>query len=214
MESSARAGNESSGKKSRWLWWFLSGLVLGILATIFLPDLVRPYLPDMFKGENVEISGIVEAKSREADRLLLTIGGDAGAVLVTYTEEIPEMDLLIEPGDSVVLAVREYAPFVEDPSVRRVQKGATVRRSNPARMQNEAAPAEIERRPTPAQTEQQPAQPETDATRELDAPADSEFFREPGAKEDAADEPPDAPAAQDGDGAVAAQQEEGQDDPE
>lgn len=211
MESSARAGNESSGKKSRWLWWFLSGLVLGILGTIFLPDLVRPYLPDMFKGENVEIAGIVEAKSREADRLLLTIGGDAGAVLVTYTQEIPEMDLLIEPGDSVVLAVREYAPFVEDPSVRRVQKGATVRRSEPVRMQNEAEPAAIERRPTPAQADPDPPQTGLDATQETDATPSSEFMREPGVKEDAAAEPPDAPAAEGEDSAVAVQQDDGQD---
>ncbi|MEJ2547752.1 MAG: hypothetical protein P8125_08015, partial [Gemmatimonadota bacterium] len=83
MESSARSGGSATGKKSRWFWWFLGGLVLGILGTVFVPDLVRPYLPDMLKGENVEIAGVVEAKSREADRLLLTIGGDAGAVLVT-----------------------------------------------------------------------------------------------------------------------------------
>jgi len=150
MESSARARGEAADKKSRWLWWFASGLILGVLGTIFLPDLLRPYLPDMLKGENVEIAGVVEAKSREADRLLLTIGGDAGAVLVTYTHEIPEMDLLIEPGDSVVLAVREYAPFVEDPSVRRVQKGNAVQRRQPPRGQADPPPAEIQRRAEPS----------------------------------------------------------------
>ncbi|MGW8283804.1 MAG: hypothetical protein ACWGON_10945, partial [Gemmatimonadota bacterium] len=125
MESSARATQSTSGK-SRWLWWFLSGLALGILGTIFVPDLARPYLPAMMRGENVEISGVVEAKSREPDRLLLTIAGSSGAVLVTYTHQVPEMDLLIEPGDSVILAVREYEPFVQDPSVRRVQKGSSI----------------------------------------------------------------------------------------
>jgi hypothetical protein len=169
MESSARSGGSATGKKSRWLWWFLGGLVLGIIGTIFVPDLVRPYLPDMLKGENVEIAGVVEAKSREADRLLLTIGGDAGAVLVTYTQEIPEMDLLIEPGDSVVLAVREYAPFVEDPSVRRVQKGGAVQRRQPAREQAEPPPSEIERRNAP---------PRPDAADEV--PSDTEFRREIG----------------------------------
>jgi hypothetical protein len=153
MESSARASKEASGG-SKWLWWLLTGLVLGVLGTIFIPDLVRPYLPEMMRGENVEVSGIVEAKSREADRLLLTIAGSSGAVLVTYTRQIPEMDLLIEPGDSVILAVREYAPFVEDPAVRRVQKASSTiqRRAEPAN-QNSA----IERRPkespvTPTQT--------------------------------------------------------------
>jgi hypothetical protein len=157
----------------------VSGLVLGVLGAIFLPDLLRPYLPDMFKGENVEIAGVVEAKSREADRLLLTIDGDAGAVLVTYTHEIPEMDLLIEPGDSVVLAVREYAPFVEDPSVRRVQKGGGSRRSVPARDEDVAAPVEIERRQAPAPTGAK-------ADREPDTPSATESPREPGVVDDSA----------------------------
>lgn len=174
MESSARAGGEAADKKSRWLWWFTSGLILGVLGTIFLPDLLRPYLPDMLKGENVEIAGVVEAKSREADRLLLTIGGDAGAVLVTYTQEIPEMDLLIEPGDSVVLAVREYAPFVEDPSVRRVQKGNAVQRRQPTRGQGDPPPAEIERRPVPSRLDPAAsARPDSEFQQESRPAADS-----------------------------------------
>ena len=109
-------------------------------------------MPEMMRGENVEISGIVEAKSREPDRLLLTIAGSSGAVLVTYTQQIPEMDLLIEPGDSVILAVREYAPFVEDPSVRRVQKGSSTvqRRAEPAAEEQESQSSEIQRREKPA----------------------------------------------------------------
>ena len=176
MESSARSGSESSGK-SRWFWWFLGGILVGVLGTVFLPDLVRPYMPQFLRGENVEISGIVEAKSREADRLLLTIDGSAGAVLVTYTEQIPEMDLLIEPGDSVVLAVHEYAPFVEDPSVRRVQKGGTQRRTvtEPAgQAPAEAVPQQpqVERRQAPVEDVE-----ETDAAQ---PPSDEEFLREIG----------------------------------
>ena len=56
------------------------------------------------------------------------------------------MDLLIEPGDSVVLAVREYAPFVEDPSVRRVQKGGAAQRRQPAGQQADPSEAQVERR--------------------------------------------------------------------
>jgi len=151
MESSARAKKEASNKNP-WLWWLLTGLILGIVGTIFVPDLVRPFMPEMMRGENVEISGIVEAKSREPDRLLLTIAGSSGAVLVTYTDQIPEMDLLIEPGDSVILAVREYAPFVEDPSVRRVQKGSSTvqRRAEPAAAEQESQSSEIQRRSKPA----------------------------------------------------------------
>jgi hypothetical protein len=159
MESSARAGKEASSKNP-WLSWLLTGLALGIVGTIFIPDLVRPFMPAFMRGENVEISGIVEAKSREADRLLLTIAGSSGAVLVTYTKQIPEMDLLIEPGDSVVLAVREYAPFVEDPSVRRVQKGSS-----------------IQRRPIEAAEEQGAEQPEVE--RRAKTPADEVMDLEP-----------------------------------
>ena len=147
MESSARAKTEASGK-SKWPWWFFTGLALGVLGTIFIPDLARPYLPAMMRGENVEVSGIVEAKSREADRLLLTIAGSSGAVLVTYTRQIPEMDLLIEPGDSVILAVREYAPFVQDPAVRRVQKASSTiqRRPEPTAVEQEDQSSAIQRR--------------------------------------------------------------------
>ena len=156
MESSARAAKPAK-KKSPWLTWFLVGLVVGILGTIFVPDLVRPYLPGALRGEGQEISGIVEAKSREPERLLLTIGGEAGAVLVTYTKQVPEIDLLVEPGDSVILAVREYAPFVENPSLRRVQKsgefGRTVRRASPAG--EDTGAGAVQRRPR--------AEEETDA---------------------------------------------------
>jgi hypothetical protein len=152
MESSARAAKPAPNKKSPWLTWFLLGLVAGVLGTLFLPGIVRPYLPGVLRGEGAEVSGIVEAKSREPERLLLTIGGDAGAVLVTFTKQVPEIDLLVEPGDSVVLAVREYAPFVENPSLRRVQKagefGRTVRRAQPAG--EDAESGEIQRREHPA----------------------------------------------------------------
>lgn len=152
MESSARAAKPAPKKKSPWLTWFLLGLVAGVLGALFLPDLVRPYLPGAFRGEGQEVAGVVEAKSREPERLLLTIGGDAGAVLVTYTKQVPEIDLLVEPGDSVVLAVREYAPFIENQSLRRVQKaddfGRTVRRAKPA--DEDAGDGEVQRRERPA----------------------------------------------------------------
>lgn len=180
MESSARPRKEASGK-SKWPWWLLTGLALGILGTIFLPDLVRPYLPEMMRGENVEISGIVEAKSREADRLLLTIAGSSGAVLVTYTHQIPEMDLLIEPGDSVVLAVREYAPFVEDPAVRRVQKASSTiqRRPAPAVVGQENEAAAIQRR-------QKESVGEVMKPDSIGEERDAEFLREIGPADSAA----------------------------
>jgi len=199
MESSARASKEASGG-SKWLWWLLTGLMIGILGTIFVPDLVRPYLPEMMRGENVEVSGIVEAKSREADRLLLTIAGSSGAVLVTYTRQIPEMDLLIEPGDSVILAVREYAPFVEDPAVRRVQKASSAirRRPAPAAVEQENEAAAIERRSKEPANEVMGSEPgadewDTEFDREI-GPADSAAAVVEGEAVSADDQPTDPPS--------------------
>jgi hypothetical protein len=68
-----------------------------------------------------------------------------------------------------VLAVREYAPFVEDPSVRRVQKGGAVQRRQPARELAEPPQSEIERRNSP---------PRSDTADEV--PSNAEFEREIG----------------------------------
>ena len=201
MESSARASKEASGG-SKWLWWLLTGLVLGVLGTIFIPDLVRPYLPEMMRGENVEVSGIVEAKSREADRLLLTIAGSSGAVLVTYTRQIPEMDLLIEPGDSVILAVREYAPFVEDPAVRRVQKASSTiqRRAEPADAEQENEAPAVERRSKDPASEVMRPEPigderDTEFLREI-GPADSSAAEGEAVSADDPPQDPPSPGAQ------------------
>ena len=110
------------GGKGGGMTWLLGGIVVGILGTVFVPRLAAPYLPDTLRGEQKEVAGIVEAKSAEVDRLLLTIGSDSGAMLVTYKKNVPEIDLLIDVGDRVVLVVDEYAPFVDDAKIRRVMK--------------------------------------------------------------------------------------------
>lgn len=110
------------GGKGGGMAWLLGGIVVGILGTIFLPRLAAPYLPEVLRGEQQEVSGIVEAKSAEVDRLLLTVGSEAGAMLVTYTKNVAEIDLLIDVGDSVLLVVDEYAPFIDDARIRRVIK--------------------------------------------------------------------------------------------
>lgn len=110
------------GGKGGRMACLLGGIVAGILGTIFLPRLAAPYLPEVMRGEQQEVSGIVEAKSAEVDRLLLTVGSEAGAMLVTYTKNVAEIDLLIDVGDSVLLVVDEYAPFINDARIRRVIK--------------------------------------------------------------------------------------------
>lgn len=109
-------------KKSRGLGWLLAGVVIGVLGAVFLPDLASPYLPDSLRAERVQVAGVVEAKSTEGDRLLLTVGSEAGATLVTFRDDIARIDLLVSVGDSVRLEVDEYTPFIDDADIRRVMK--------------------------------------------------------------------------------------------
>lgn len=119
-------------KKSRGLGWLLAGVVIGALGAIFLPDLASPYLPDSLRTERVQVAGVVEAKSTEGDRLLLTVGSEAGATLVTFRDDIARIDLLVSVGDSVRLEVDEYTPFIDDADIRRVMKPRDWRVSRPA----------------------------------------------------------------------------------
>ncbi len=41
-------------------------------------------------------------------------------MLVTFTQKVAELDLLLEPGDTVTLITTGYATFVEDPTLDRV----------------------------------------------------------------------------------------------
>lgn len=125
------------GGKGRGMAWLLGGIVVGILGTIFLPRLAAPYLPEVLRGEQQEVAGIVEAKSAEVDRLLLTVGSEAGAMLVTYTKNVAEIDLLIDVGDSVLLVVDEYAPFIDDARIRRVIKRDESDESGPPEVMSE-----------------------------------------------------------------------------
>jgi hypothetical protein len=43
-------------------------------------------------------------------------------VLATFTKRVAEIDLLIEPGDTIALALRSDEPFVDDPQIERVKR--------------------------------------------------------------------------------------------
>lgn len=116
---------EAGGQRGRGggaFGWLIAGVVIGALGAVFLPGLVAPYMPGAFRGERVEVAGVVESKSTEAERLLLTVGSEAGAMLATFRDGIAEIDLLVSVGDSVLLSVDGYAPFVDDARISRVMK--------------------------------------------------------------------------------------------
>ena len=103
--------------------WLLGGLVLGIAGTLLLPPLLRPYLPDSFRGEVEVVTGPILGEERDGDRLLLTIQAEQGALLATFTERVAEINLLVDKGDSITLGVARYEPFVENPTFEGVVKG-------------------------------------------------------------------------------------------
>jgi len=101
---------------------FLVGVALGVAGTVFLPDLLAPYLPQSLRGSEEAVAGLVTAKERQDDKLLLTVDSPSGAVLATFSKKVAEISLLVDEGDSVTLAVHLVEPFVNDPTIRQVQK--------------------------------------------------------------------------------------------
>lgn len=114
-------------KKARRFTFLLVGVVLGVIGTVFVPSLVRPYLPAALRGSDTEIQGSVFKKQLEAGekpRLLLSVDTEQGAVLATFTRKVAEIDMLVDEGDQVSLGVDAYEPFISDPTVSGVRKGS------------------------------------------------------------------------------------------
>ncbi len=123
--SGGRRGGEKRAKRPKRLLIFLAGLALGVAGTLLGPRYLRPYLPDSLKQDSQIIQGPVEGKRLEGEesrRLLLTVRGEQGAVLATFTRRVAEIDLLVAEGDTITLGVEEYRPFIENPEVRGVRK--------------------------------------------------------------------------------------------
>jgi hypothetical protein len=100
----------------------IAGILLGIAGTIYLPDAVRPYLPESFTGKETMVKGIVLTKQRTAKALLLTANTSQGAVLATITKGIDEVDLLVGPGDTIDFTLKTYNPFIYNPKIAKVVK--------------------------------------------------------------------------------------------
>jgi len=103
---------------------FAIGIVVGVGAMTKGPALVAPYLPKSISGQSERIDGEVVRKQREGNRLLVKVATAQGPMLVTFTQKVAELDLLLEPGDRVELITSAYATFVEDPTLERVKRPA------------------------------------------------------------------------------------------
>jgi len=100
----------------------LIGVILGVGAATMGPALVAPYLPTSIGGHSERVEGEVVRKQREGNRLLLKVATAQGPMLVTFTQKVAELDLLLEPGETVTLITTGYATFVDDPTLERVKR--------------------------------------------------------------------------------------------
>ncbi|UCF20772.1 MAG: hypothetical protein JSU87_05020 [Gemmatimonadota bacterium] len=108
--------------KRQTLVSFTVGFILGIVAALVAQPLLGDRLPEAVTGKRQLVAGVVSAKQREGDRLLLTVNTPLGATLVTFQKRVAEISLLVERGDSLTLALGAYQPFLEDPQITRVAK--------------------------------------------------------------------------------------------
>ena len=68
------------------------------------------------------IEGQVIGKQREQGHVLLKVQTEEALILATFTKKVPEIDLLVEQGDSISLALANTGPFVDDPVIERVMR--------------------------------------------------------------------------------------------
>lgn len=183
---------------------FLAGvLVGGVLVALFRP-LIEPAVRSVLNIEEASTEGRVVAKRVQGERLLLTVDGEEGTVLATFTERVPEIDLLVEEGDQLRLGIDRYEPFVEDPDVLAVRKSEFQDQDRRAeRGPEEAPPGEPPGEPEPADREAARYQPEPETGPEPTEPEpepvpvdpfDPEEPEEPEEDPEEEEEPPPPPA--------------------
>jgi small basic protein len=99
----------------------LVGVILGVVGTLKFPSWAEPYLHARFGPPTHTVEGQVTKKLREADRVLLRVQVDHALVLATFTKKVPEVDLLVQEGDTITLSLPRTRPFVEDPVIEAVK---------------------------------------------------------------------------------------------
>src|SRR5438477_2680488 len=102
----------------------LVGVAVGFGAATRGPALIAPYLPQVGGGSGEHIEGQVIRKQRDGNRLLVKISTAKGPMLVTFTQKVADLEVLLDAGDTVTLVTPAYATFVEDPTLERVKEPA------------------------------------------------------------------------------------------
>jgi hypothetical protein len=125
-----------------WVFFiiFIIGIVLGVVGTLKAPELIQPYLPSVLHSKTITLEGEVVKKETSQGMLIMTLNTNKGALLAKFRKKAGEIEILVNKGDIVEIALRKYEPFVQDPSIKRVKKGVT---QQPAKRE-EAQPAASE----------------------------------------------------------------------
>jgi hypothetical protein len=105
---------------------FVVGAVVGGGLANRGPTLIASYLPKAVSGAGEHIEGQVVRKQRDGNRLLVKITTTQGPMLVTFTQKVADLDVLLDVGDTVTLVTPGYATFVDDPILERVKEPARV----------------------------------------------------------------------------------------
>lgn len=100
---------------------FVVGVVVGFSVANRGPALIAPYVHKASSSSGEHIEGQVVRKQREGNRLLVKINTAQGPMLVTFTQKVADLDVLLDPGDTVTLMIPGYATFVEDPVFERIK---------------------------------------------------------------------------------------------
>jgi hypothetical protein len=106
---------------------FLIGVVVGFAVANRGPALIAPYVPKVSSGPGEHIEGQVVRKQREGNRLLVKVNTAQGPMLVTFTQKVADLDVLLDPGDIVTLTIPGSTTFVEDPVFERIKAPASAK---------------------------------------------------------------------------------------
>ncbi len=110
---------------------FLVGAIVGGGLANRGSTLIASYLPKAVSRAGEHIEGQVVRKQRDGNRLLVKITTAQGPMLVTFTQKVADLDVLLDAGDTVTLITPGYATFVDDPILERVKEPARLPAPSP-----------------------------------------------------------------------------------
>lgn len=111
----------------------LIGVGAGVVGTVVLPPYITQYAPSVLHPPMHHVEGRVIRKAREQARVLLKVQTNAGVLLLSFTEKVAEVDLLVDQDDLISLSLRANPrPFIDNPSIERVQPAPAPTPGGPA----------------------------------------------------------------------------------